>query len=92
VQEAIALAQWLRGSVARDHGKTFPIGPVVLLPGWFVELHTQDASEVWVLNPKNLKPFIEREPVVLRSEDVALVASRILKDLQKQYPPDIGPG
>ncbi len=39
-----------------------------------------DASEVWVLNPKMLKAFIEREPMVLSSEDVGLVASRIAKE------------
>ncbi len=56
---------------------------VVLLPGWFVELHTKESADVWVLNPKMLKAFIEREPVVLSAEDVALVASRIAKDMQK---------
>ncbi len=33
--------------------------------------------------PVVLKAIIEREPVVLRSEDVAFVASRVVKDLQK---------
>ncbi len=55
---------------------------MLLLPGWFVELHTKDASEVWVLNPKMLKAFIEREPMVLSAEDVAVVASRIGREMQ----------
>jgi hypothetical protein len=36
-----------------------------------------------VLNPKVLRADIEREPVALKTEDVALVSSRIIKDLQK---------
>ena len=51
--------------------------------GSFVELCTKSAPEVWVLNPKMLRAYIEREPVGLKTEDVALVASRIIKDLQK---------
>lgn len=40
-------------------------------------------SEAWVLNPKMLGAYIEREPVGLKVEDVAVVASRIVKDTQK---------
>ncbi len=40
-------------------------------------------KKVWVLNPKMLRAFIEREPIVLSAEDSALVASRIIKDMQK---------
>jgi len=39
--------------------------------------------EVWVLSPKRLSAFIVREPVTLKREDVALVASRIINDMQK---------
>jgi hypothetical protein len=63
---------------------------VVLLPGWFVEGHAKTAPEVWVLNPKMLRPAIEREPVVIRSEDLALVASRIIKDMQNVESSDPG--
>jgi hypothetical protein len=37
---------------------------------------------VWVLNPKGLPAFIEHEPVQLKSEDVALVSSRISIHMQ----------
>jgi hypothetical protein len=56
---------------------------VVLVPGWFVDLTTTRPPEVWVLNPKQLGAFITREPAVLRREDVALVSSRIINDMQK---------
>ena len=53
------------------------------MPGWFVAVHTSSAPEVWVLNPKMLGAYIERDPVGLKAEDVAVVASRILKGMQK---------
>jgi hypothetical protein len=56
---------------------------MILLPGWFVELHTKVASEVWVLNPKMLSACIEREAVVLKAEAVAVVAARIVKGMQR---------
>jgi len=39
---------------------------------------------VWLLNSKMLGADIEREPVVLKVEDVAAVASRIVSDMQKR--------
>ena len=56
--------------------------PAVLLPGWFVEVHAQSAPEVWVLNPKMPQAYIDREPVGLKAEDVALVASGMISKRQ----------
>lgn len=84
VRQIQAAARWLGEHLEESTGRRFPIRPVVLLPGWFVEAQGKTPHDVWVLNPKALGAFIEREPVVLKSEDVALVASRITRDLQKQ--------
>jgi hypothetical protein len=46
-------------------------------------MHVKGAPKVWVLNPKMLRSHIERETVALSPEAVAVVASRIAKDLQK---------
>ncbi len=35
------------------------------------EKHAKSAPEEWALNPKMLKTYIEREPDVLKAEDVA---------------------
>ena len=83
VRQAKALAKWFSDQLFESTGKRFPIRPVVLLPGWFVEMHAKTTPEVWVLNPKMLNAHIEREPVILKTEDVALVSSRIIKDMQK---------
>ena len=45
-----------------------------------------------VLHPKMLSSHIEREPIVLKTEDVAVVALRMIKDLQKLSPPHSVPG
>ncbi len=84
VRQAKASAKWLGDQLFESTGRRFPIRPVVLLPGWFVDLHAKTAPEVRVLNPKILRAHIEREPVVLKTEDVAVVASRIIKDMQKR--------
>lgn len=57
---------------------------MVLVPGWFVEVITKQPPEVWVLNPKQLSAYISREPLTLKREDIALVASRIINDMQKK--------
>jgi hypothetical protein len=83
VRQVQALARWLADQLGESTGRQFPIRPVVLLPGWFVEVATKRPPEVWVLNPKQLGAFIAREPVALTREDVALVSSRIIQDMQK---------
>jgi len=83
VRQARALARWLGDQLFESTGKRFPIRPVVLLPGWFVETHAMIPPEVWVLNPKLLSSCIENEPSALKADDVALVSSRIISDMQK---------
>lgn len=46
-------------------------------------MHAKSTPEGWVLDPKMLQACIERDPVVLTAEDVALMASRIVKDMQR---------
>jgi len=84
VRQVQGAARWLSDQLQQSTGRRFPIRPVVLLPGWFVEVCTKTLPEVWVLNPKMLSAFISREPLVLKTDDVALISSRITNDLQKQ--------
>lgn len=83
VRQVQALARWLAGQLLESTGRRFPIRPVVLVPGWFVEVIVKHPPEVWVLNPKQLGALIAKEPVMLKREVVALVASRIIQDMQK---------
>lgn len=76
--QARAARNWLDNLLSEATGRRFPMRGVVLLPGWYVK-QTKDgqASDIWVLNPKALKSFMEHEPAVLKGEDVALISSRL---------------
>jgi hypothetical protein len=84
VRQVQALARWLADQLVESTGRRFPIRPVVLVPGWFIKVTVTPSPEVWVLNPKQLGACIAQEPVTLKREDVALVSSRIINDMQKQ--------
>ena len=75
IEQARAVADWTQTLLRDSTGRTFPVRPVVVLPGWFVErVDTNATNGVWVLNPKALPAFIANEPSALRTEDVKLAA------------------
>ena len=79
ITQAKAQASWLRTLLKDMTGKDYPVRPAVVYPGWFVNRTNKDKSrDVWVLEPKALGGFIEKEPVQLSTSDVAL-ASNALK-------------
>ncbi len=72
VEQAKASAKWLCCDILHEStGKWFPVKPVVVFPGWWV--NEQKTGEVWVLNPDGLKYCIDREPEMLTEEDMHLV-------------------
>lgn len=76
--QARASRDWIRALLEEMTGIRFPVKAVVLFPGWFVETTgASGTSDVWVLNPKALTAFIEKETQVIKSEDVALAGSRL---------------
>jgi hypothetical protein len=70
-----AEVSWLREQLQASTGKKFPIRPVVVFPGWYVET-TKEAnrSDVWVLNPKGVPTFVRNEAPKISEEDVRLAA------------------
>lgn len=74
VVQAKAQARWLRSLLQESTGKLFPIHPVVLFPGWYVESKPGSLSEIWVLEPKALPGFLDHAPGRLESDDVALAS------------------
>lgn len=75
IRQAIAEADWMKGILRESTGRDFPVRPVVLLPGWFVQRVKKDsAGGAWVLNPKALPAFIAGEPEALSKTDVSLAA------------------
>ncbi len=84
LDQARAQTRWMKRTLEDLTGQRFPVRSVVVFPGWFVERSREAAgSVVWVLEPKELRGWIRREPQVLRPQDVALAQSR-LKLLARQ--------
>ncbi len=71
-------ARWLAEMLRAGTGKEFPVRPVVLFPGWFVEPFPKGSS-VWVLNPKALPSFIQHEPIQMRESDLHLAAFHLAR-------------
>ena len=75
ITQVLALGDWLSDTLRESTGKVYPVKPVVVFPGWFVEPMSREIKKkVWVLNPKALPSFISNEPRVIRQEDMRMAA------------------
>jgi len=83
--QASAQASWLKTVLKESTGKDFPIRPVVVFPGWYVENKNGfgDGS-VWVLNPKALPAFIENGKSVIPDVDLHLASYHLSRLLRSQ--------
>lgn len=84
VRQAKAQARWLRELLGSSTGKSLPVRPVVLFPGWFVEQKPGTPRDVWVLNEKAFPKFLAHEPNVLALEDVKLAAFHLARYIRTQ--------
>ncbi len=88
ISQAEAIAVWLKRMLQESTGKSLPVRPVLLFPGWFVEpLDAAMKERLWMLEPKALPAWIDREPVRLSDGDVALAAfhlSRYIRTVQAE--------
>ncbi len=83
VNQAMALACWLEQTVLDSTGKRFPVKPVIVFPGWFVETIVKGAP-VWVLNPKALVSFVRNSPVTIPDSDLHLVVFHLTRYIRTQ--------
>jgi hypothetical protein len=75
IEQAKSQAYWIGEILKESTGKVFPVKPVVVFPGWFVErAKGKDTANLWVLNPKALPSFISNEPQRIAAEDVQMAA------------------
>jgi len=76
IEQVRAEADWIKNLLLESTGKAFPVRPVVLYPGWYVETNEdrRKKSGIWVLNPKNLDVFISNEEDRISQEDVNLAS------------------
>lgn len=85
--QARAQAAWLRGILVESTGRPFEVFPVVVFPGWFIEQSEGSLRSIWVLEPKALPKFLEREPQRLKPEDVKLASfhlSRFIRGAERE--------
>lgn len=73
-----------QGVLAESTGKTLPVWPVVLFPGWYIEDNRTNRRDLWVLEPKALSAFLAQEKVRLAPEDVALAAYHLSRFIRAQ--------
>jgi hypothetical protein len=78
-----AQANWLKTVLRESTGKNYPVQPVILFPGWFVESQiSQSSGPAWVLNPKALPAFIEGVDRKISDDDLHLASfhlSRLIR-------------
>ena len=85
IRQVKANNSWIQELICESTGKSFPVRPVVLFPGWFVEpLNSAAQNKVWVLNPKSLPSFIQHEKVSIAPEDVNLIAYHISRYIRTE--------
>lgn len=75
ITQAKAQANWSQQILQESTGQKYPVKAVIVFPGWFVQLSPKAKHRnIWVLNPKMLPAFLEKETPKLRKEDVQLAA------------------
>ncbi len=82
VIQAKAQASWLRSVLQETTGKSFPVHPVIVFPGWFIENTNNSFKSIWVLEPKALPAFLSKEPTRLPQEAVNMASyhlSRLIR-------------
>ncbi len=84
VIQAKAQARWLKVLLTESCGKEFLVRPVVVFPGWFVEPPPVRVPDIWVLEPKALPAFLEKEKTVMAPEDIKLASFHLSRFIRVQ--------
>jgi hypothetical protein len=72
IVQAKSQARWMSDLIEQSTGKRFPVQPIVVYPGWYVETAAANPS-VWVLNETVVPTFIKNARGSLSPEDVSLI-------------------
>lgn len=86
LKQVQANSAWIRDLLMESTGKSFPVRPVLLFPGWYVDpVGTHAQERVWVLTTKALPGFITKAKTTLSLEDVKMATchlSRYIRSLR----------
>ena len=73
VAQAEAVANWIRATLKEMTAKEYPVKPVLVFPGWYVNpVREHRGARVWVLTPGALPTFVANQPVTISEEDLKL--------------------
>lgn len=75
---------WIRDIIEELTVKKVDVKPVVVFPGWFVKMTNKYNSDIWALNPKNLKSFINSQKEIISKEDVQLISNHIARYIRSR--------
>lgn len=68
-----AACNWLKEELKKSTGKNCEPRPVIIFPGWFVQMTAEAKnSDVWVLNPKVLPTFIANSKTKIKEDEISL--------------------
>ena len=82
VVQARAQADWLRQLLRESTGKPFPVRPVIVFPGWFIDPSAQRMSNLWVLEPKALPAFLNNAAECMTPSDVRLASFHLSRSIR----------
>lgn len=75
IRQVVASANWLSVKIEAGAGPRIAVWGVVAIPNWFIENKDPPSkAQAWVLEPKALIKWIEKEPVVLTPDRVNALA------------------
>lgn len=86
IAQALSQARWLKRLMKESAGREVHVQPMVVFPGWWVDAPPGTQREVWVMEPKGLPAFLDRQSRQLGDEDVSLLSfhlSRYVRTSQK---------
>lgn len=92
IVQAKAQARWLSALINDSTERRVFVRPVVVFPGWYVEATEGSQREVWVIEPKGLPAFIEKEPEKLSKEDIALITKCTSMHVREHEREQVGKG
>ena len=71
VPQARAQAAWIADILLKSTGREYPVAPVILFPGWWIESKSRPTG-LWVINDKALPKFLAREKPRLSEEQTSM--------------------
>lgn len=75
VTQVQAGARWLSNLVRESTGRSFPVQPVVVFPGWYVDtVGAGVGADVLAIEPKQLQGIVRAGARIIADSDVAMAA------------------